>query len=124
MIVAIYSRLIAPAILLGCIFSQAVHAHHGWSLYQSDITLKGWVQKVDFGNPHDALVIEDEDGQAWVVLLAPPLRNRRMEFDESAVDINDALTLHGKRHYKEDVFEIKTERIERDGEEIYRYPGR
>ncbi len=118
------SRLIAPALLLCCAISQPASAHHGWSLYQSDISLTGTVSEVNFGNAHDEIVVVDEEGRAWAVLLAPPQRNRPRGFDESAIGVDDVVTLHGERHYKEEVFEIKTERIERDGEEIYRYPGR
>lgn len=117
-------KLLAAALLLCCTLNQPASAHHGWSLYQSDISLAGTVRDINFGNAHDQLVVEDEEGRAWAVLLAPPQRNRRMGFDETAIGVGDALTLHGERHHKEDIFEIKTERIERDGEEIYRYPGR
>ena len=119
-----YLRFLTPALLLCCAISQPANAHHGWSMYQSGISLTGKVREVNFGNAHDEIVVVDEEGRAWAVLLAPPQRNRPMGFDESAIRVDDVVTLHGERHHKEDVFEIKTERIERDGEEIYRYPGR
>lgn len=119
-----YSRILTAALLLCSVFSQPTYAHHGWSLYQSDITLTGTVREIDFGNAHDEIVVVDEEGRAWAVLLAPPQRNRPLGFDESAIEADEVVTLHGERHHKEEVLEIKTERIERDGEEIYRYPGR
>lgn len=99
-------------------------AHHGWSLYQAGFELTGTIRETRFGNPHDQLVVEDAEGNAWAILLAPPQRNRRMGFDETAISVDDQVTLYGERYYKEEVREMKTERIERDGEEIYRYPGR
>ena len=119
-------RNVFPSILFAfaCCVTAPALAHHGWSTYQEGFTLSGTVREINFGNPHDQLVVVDEDGNAWAVLLAPPLRNRRMGFDESAIAVDDAVTLYGQRHYDQEVLEIKTERIERDGKEIYRYPGR
>ena len=114
----------SAALVLGCGATQAVKAHHGWSLYQSSISFEGTVHEINFGNPHDQLVVVDEAGRSWSVLLAPPTRNRRAGFDASAIQVDEVVTLHGERHYREDVLEVKTERIERDGKEIYRYLGR
>ena len=117
--------MFAFVVTVFCSFSQpSALAHHGWSLYEPGFTLKGTVRELKFGNAHDELVVVDEEGQAWAILLAPPQRNRRMGFDESSIHVDDLLILHGERHRKEEVLEVKTERIERDGEEIYRYPGR
>ena len=113
-----------PLLVLCWAGLQTAHAHHGWSTYQSSVSLTGTVREINFGNAHDQLVLVDDEDQAWAILLAPPQRNRRMGFDASSIAVDQILTLHGERHYKQEVLEIKTERIERDGEEIYRYPGR
>jgi hypothetical protein len=97
-------------------------AHHGWSIYQDGFVLTGVIKEIRFMNPHDSIVLEDESGKQWKVLFAPPYRNETIGFTKDSLQVGWTVTLHGQRHAREDVFEMKTEVIEHAGEVIYEYP--
>ncbi|MBT6042257.1 MAG: hypothetical protein HOH14_02050 [Gammaproteobacteria bacterium] len=114
--------------LLGAILSSAAvfaSAHHGWSWYgNSAFILTAEVIDVDFGNPHDSLILKDADGQQWNVLLSPPARSRRAGLDDEKVNVGDTVTAYGHRRSEGDNFEMKTERL-KVGEKIFNlYPDR
>src|SRR5687767_3070426 len=62
--------LIAALALAG-----AVHAHHGWSEYDSAKALKlgGVIKASGYEHPHGHVQLETS-GKTWLVVLAPPSR--------------------------------------------------
>lgn len=113
---------------LGCAVLSAVStaalAHHGWSWYgNQDFELTATVVEVNFGNPHDRLVLE-KDGQRWNVLLSPPGRSRNAGLEAGMVEVGDTVTAYGHRREEGDTFEMKTERIEVGGKLYDLYPNR
>lgn len=104
------------------LMATSATAHHGWSVYQDGFTLTGTIRDIKFMNPHDSIVLEDDEGNMWKVLFAPPVRNKSIGFTADSLEVGWKVTLHGERHVKDDVFEMKTETIEHDGEVIYEYP--
>ena len=63
------------AVLLPLVFSAPAWAHHGWSSYDAEKTIKVEVPlaEVRYRNPH-AEVEVDYQGKRWQVILAPTSR--------------------------------------------------
>ncbi len=108
-------------LLLASLSGVAI-AHHGWGIYQGEFELNGVIKKIRFMNPHDSIVLEDEDGNVWKVLFAPPYRNEPIGFTKDSLQVGWTVKLYGQRHASESVLEMKTEIIEHNGEVIYEYP--
>lgn len=117
-------QCLITAFALPLLASAGAQAHHGWSWYGTEpFTLTATVVEVNFGNPHDRLVLE-EDGQQWNVLLSPPGRSRRAGLSEELVNVGDEVTAYGHRRQSGDNFEMKTERLQ-VGDTVYDlYPDR
>lgn len=99
-------------------------AHHGWSSYTREpFQLTGIVVETHFGYPHDRLTVES-DGQRWNVVMSPPRRSRRAGFDESIVQAGNRITAFGNRHEDPNVHEMKTARIQVEGNDYDLYPSR
>jgi hypothetical protein len=81
---------------LACIVPTA-SAHHGWSGYTEDFNMTAKVVNLRFANPHDQIWVEDEQGNEWNFLLAPPARNRKFGFDENIIAIGDSVDIFGQR---------------------------
>ena len=114
---------LALAGMLGLAASGAL-AHHGWSGYsEDDFTLTGVVEAVDLGQPHGHLEVRAEGG-LWDVVLGPPFRNQRAGVVDGVVEVGDTVTAHGKRHRDPQRLEMKTERLEVDGQAYDIYPDR
>jgi len=110
-----------------CISSVAMitQAHHGWSWYGNEpFSLTATVVDTHFGNPHDRLTLMDDDGNEWDVLLSPPSRSRRAGLTEDDVSVGDIVTAHGHRRSEGNNFEMKTERLEVEGQLYDLYPNR
>jgi len=103
-------------LLLGPTF---VWAHHGWSGYTSDIDTSLVISELRLGNPHDALIATDSEGQEWNLVLATPNRNRRLGFDENTLSIGDEIDVLGRGHPSK--LEIKVHCIYMAGETVYTY---
>jgi len=99
--------------------ASVVRAHHGWGGYVERVEGQFTITELKLGNPHDRLVAEDVDGQQWMLLLAPPARNRRFGFDEDTISVGDTVDILAQKHPKR--FELKVHCISRDGENIYTY---
>lgn len=117
-------------VLLGLLLSAlavapAALSHHGWSWYGNEpFTLTAKVVETRFGNPHDQLTLESEDGQRWNVLLSPPSRSRRAGLTAEKVSVGATVTAFGHRRSEGDNFEMKTERLQ-VGDTLYDlYPDR
>lgn len=98
---------------------SVAHAHHGWGGYKERIEGAFTITAVKLGNPHDRLVATDEQGREWVLLLAPPARNRRFGFGEDSVSVGDVIEILGQRHPKR--LEMKVHCIGLDGKNLYTY---
>jgi hypothetical protein len=99
-------------------------AHHGWSGYtDADFVLTGVVEEIELGNPHGHLMVRS-DGGMWNVVLGPPARNRRAGISEGVIAIGATVTAYGKRHRNPDQLEMKTERLEVNGQAFDIYPER
>ena len=107
------------------VMTPVAFGHHGWSWYGDQaFTLTAKVVETRFGNPHDQLILESEDGQRWNVLLSPPSRSRRAGLTAEKVSVGDTVTAFGHRRSEGDNFEMKTERLQ-VGETLYDlYPDR
>ena len=101
------------------ITAAGAFAHHGWSGYTEVIEMSATVTELKLGNPHDRLVVTDESGQEWNLLLAPPARNRRFGFGEESISVGDAIELYGQKHPRR--YEIKVHCLYRDDEMLYSY---
>ena len=119
------TKLRVSLALVSSLAAGAALAHHGWSWYGSDdFSLTGTVVEKHFGNPHDRLIVEAEDGQRWNVVMSPPRSTARAGFGEDRVKIGDKVTAYGHRHRDAGTLEMKTERL-RVGDELYDlYPYR
>ncbi|HEX9877454.1 MAG TPA: DUF6152 family protein [Gammaproteobacteria bacterium] len=118
------SNALRLAALATGLVATGASAHHGWSWYTTDnFTLTGVVVETHLGNPHDRLTV-DADGQLWNVVMSPPSRSRRAGFDESVVEVGDSVTMTGKRHADANVYEMKTARIQVEGQTYDLYPTR
>ena len=60
----------------------------------------------------------------WNVVLGPPYRNARAGIVEGVIDIGATVTAYGKRHRNPDQLEMKTERLEVNGQAFDVYPER
>ncbi|MFL2481643.1 MAG: hypothetical protein DBW94_04355 [Gammaproteobacteria bacterium] len=98
-------------------------SHHGWSYYKENVEKIVTIVDLKLRNPHDQLLVEDEDGKEWNLLLAPPSRNRRFGFDGSNIEVGDEIGIIGQKHTSK--YEIKVHCIFKENEKIYtyRYPN-
>ncbi len=94
-------------------------AHHGWGGYKEDIEMRVTVTALKLGNPHDRLIVTDDEGREWNLLLAPPARNRRFGFNEKSLSVGDVVDLIGQKHPQRR--EVKVHCINRDGTNLYTY---
>ncbi len=88
-----------------------VHAHHGWSEYNSDKLLKltGTVESSGYEHPHGFVLLKTAD-KTWVAVLAPPSRmeNRGLPRDQLRAGIT--VTVEGYQN-KSKPEEMRAERI-------------
>jgi hypothetical protein len=65
----------APFFLGLTLATGSVHAHHGWSEYDSSsvLNLTGVIKESGYEHPHGHIRLE-APGKTWLVVLAPPSR--------------------------------------------------
>jgi hypothetical protein len=65
-------------LLFGTTLATGVHAHHGWSEYDSSkpLTVTGVIKQSGYEHPHGHVHLETQ-GKTWQVVLAPPSRMER-----------------------------------------------
>jgi hypothetical protein len=109
---------ILPAIVLPLLFSASAWAHHGWSSYDADKTVKVEVPlaEVRYRNPH-AEVEVDYQGKRWQVILAPVSRMESRGLAKDALAVGKAVTIEGYPR-KDGTAEIRAERITVDGKVV------
>ena len=107
-----------PAILLSLLFGAPAWAHHGWSSYDAEKTIKVDVPLVEvrYRNPH-AEVDVDYQGKRWQVILAPINRMESRGLDKDALKQGKSVTVEGYPR-KDGTPEMRAERITVDGKVI------
>jgi hypothetical protein len=109
------------AVALTSVMAMAAFAHHGWSDYDSDKTLKlaGIIQSSGYANPHGfiRLQVAGAKGKTWTVILAPPSRMERRGLARDALKTGTAATVVGYPH-REKADELRAERITIAGKTI------
>jgi hypothetical protein len=107
-----------PAVLSPLLFSSAVWAHHGWSSYDSEKTVKvdAPLADVRYRNPH-AEVEVDYQGKRWQVILAPISRMESRGIDKDALAVGKTVTIEGYPR-KDGTPELRAERITVGGKVI------
>jgi hypothetical protein len=92
----------------------AVHAHHGWTGYESDLfKATGTVDKSSYSNPHGSVHVKTPE-KTWLVVLAPPSRMGNRGLTADMLKVGSTVTVEGYRH-KTDTSEMRAERIVIDG---------
>ena len=102
---------VLPAVLSTLLMSPAAWAHHGWSSYDSEKTVKLDVPlaEVHYRNPH-AEVEVDHQGKRWQVILAPISRMETRGLEKDALAVGKTVTIEGYPR-KDGTPEIRAERI-------------
>jgi Family of unknown function (DUF6152) len=102
------SILAAGAVLA---MASPVLAHHGWSSYDADKTIKasGKLTDVNWGNPHGSAKIEYQ-GKTWDVILAPVARMEARGLTKAMVGPDRTVTLEGYPR-RDGTAEMRIERI-------------
>lgn len=105
------------ALALGLLSSTA-WAHHGWSSYDADKTLKieTALVEVQYRNPH-AQVRIDHEGRTWDVILAPTRRMESRGLADGALTKGKTVIVEGYPR-RDGAAEIRAERITVDGKTI------
>jgi hypothetical protein len=95
-----------------------VWAHHGWSSYDADKTIKveTAVLDVQYRNPHAELDI-DYQGARWDVILAPTRRMESRGLQKDALTVGKSVIIEGYPR-RDGTHEIRAERITVDGKTI------
>lgn len=96
----------------------AALAHHGWSAYDADKTLKitAPLTDVSWGNPHGAAKVRHA-GKDWEVVLAPVARMEARGLSREMLTSGKAVTLEGYPR-KDGVAEMRIERVTVDGKTV------
>ena len=95
-----------------------VHAHHGWSEYDSSKTLKltGKILESGYEHPHGHVRLETP-GKTWNVVLAPPSRMERRGLEKGALKPGTTATVEGYAN-RDKAEELRAERISINGKTI------
>lgn len=105
-------------------FVQAAHAHHsaaGFDL-SKHITVTGAVTRIDWGNPHVYVFIEQVvDGRKieWEVECFPPTVLRRTGWDKTKVKVGDVLVVTGNPAKDDGHRDLFPSSITRGGEALF-----
>ena len=93
-------------------------AHHGWSAYDPDKTIKVQIPlaEVRYRNPHAEVAI-DYQGKRWEVILAPTNRMENRGLPADALKVGKSISIEGYPR-KDGTPEIRAERITVDGKTV------
>jgi hypothetical protein len=100
------------------VIATAAAAHHGWSSYDAERTLRPTAQVLEssWGSPHGAIVIAI-DGQRWDVVLAPVTRMQTRGLAEADIAVGRTVTVEGYPR-RDGTREIRAERIMAGGKTV------
>lgn len=112
-----FARLL-PLALAALVAALPAAAHHGWSSYDADKTLRfdAALAEVRYRNPH-AEVEVDHDGARWLVILAPTTRMNARGLPDGALTLGKTITIEGYPRL-DGTKELRAERIVVDGKTI------
>ena len=98
--------------------ATAAAAHHGWSSYDAERTMRPTAQVLDssWGSPHGAIVIAIND-QRWDVVLAPVTRMQTRGLAEADIAVGRTVTVEGYPR-RDGSREIRAERIIAGGKTV------
>jgi hypothetical protein len=104
--------------VLSLLFCASAWAHHGWSSYDSDKTVKVEVPlaEVRYRNPH-AEVEVDYQGKRWQVILAPVSRMEARGLEKGSLAVGKSVTIEGYPR-KDGTPEMRAERITVNGKVV------
>lgn len=107
-----------PAAVLSMLFCATAWAHHGWSSYDAEKTIKAEVPlaEVRYRNPHAEVEI-DYQGKRWQVILAPVSRMESRGLSKDGLAAGKSVTIEGYPR-KDGTPEIRAERITVNGKVI------
>ena len=113
----LHKSLIGAAALAVLIPSAAL-AHHGWSSYDAEKTLKvtAPLTTIAWRNPHGEAKVSYA-GKTWNVVLAPVARMEARGLTEAMIAGGKPVTLEGYPR-KDGVAEMRIERITVDGKTV------
>jgi hypothetical protein len=111
----------APAALAfgsAVVIATAAAAHHGWSSYDAERTMRPTAQVLEssWGSPHGAIVI-GINGQRWDVVLAPVSRMQTRGLAEADIAVGRTVTVEGYPRL-DGTREIRAERITAGGKTV------
>ena len=104
-------RKILIAAAVATMLPAGLQAHHGWSSYDQNKTLKftGKILESSYENPHGMIKLEVEK-KTWTVVLAPPSRMESRGLTKDLLKVGATASVVGYPHLKiKD--EMRAERI-------------
>jgi hypothetical protein len=109
-------RRIIPVLLLAVAWS--VHAHHGWSEYDSARPLKiaGTIKEAGYEHPHGHVSLAVAD-KTWLVILAPPSRMAARGLPQANLKPGTKAEVVGYPHRSKPE-EMRAERISVNGKTV------
>lgn len=107
--------LVALAVAVPLVLPSAALAHHGWSSYDADKTIKitAPLTNVTWGNPHGAAKVRYQ-GKVWDVVLAPTARMEARGLTQPMLTTGKPVTLEGYPR-KDGAPEMRIERVTVNG---------
>lgn len=108
----------ASTLMLFALATVPAMAHHGWSSYDAEKTMRvaTALVEVKIANPHAEAVIEQE-GKRWQVILAPVTRMTARGMTEGMLVEGKVITIEGYPR-SDGTAELRAERIIVDGKTI------
>ena len=106
------------ALLFGATLAAGVHAHHGWSEYDSSkpLTVTGVIKQSGYEHPHGHVHLEAQ-GKTWQVVLAPPSRMERRGLARADLKPGTRVTVVGYANRGKPE-EMRAERISVNGKTV------
>ncbi|WP_309644869.1 DUF6152 family protein [Phenylobacterium sp.] len=106
------------AALIALAIPGAALAHHGWSSYDAEATIKvtAPLSDVTWGNPHGAAKVRHR-GKVWDVVLAPVARMEARGLTQAMMTSGNPVTLEGYPR-KDGVTEMRIERVTVNGKTV------
>jgi hypothetical protein len=112
------SASLALATIAASAIPSALLAHHGWSGYDADKTLKltGTITESTYANPHGQVTLKTAD-KTWTVVLAPPGRMENRGLSKEMLTTGSTVNVEGYPSTSQSS-ELRAERIIVDGKTI------
>jgi hypothetical protein len=92
--------VVAVAVVVGCLTSARVFAHHGANLYDmtKTVELKGTIAKFYWGNPHNEVAIDVTDAKGtvvqWIAYTEPPLVMLERGWTRKSIPVGEKATMY------------------------------